>query len=57
MQAHWIDVIAVLRSGGRARPLPLHFDEWARPVEPNFISLLCGELYCVSVVGQVRGEE
>ena len=27
MRAQWIDVIAVLKFGGWARPLPLHFDE------------------------------
>ena len=57
MRAQWIVVIAVLRSGGWARPLPPHFDEWARLVDPIIISLLCEELYCVSVIGRVRDEE
>ena len=52
-----MDVIAVLKSGGRARPLPFHFDEYAGPVEPNSMSWLCGELYLVSVIGHERGEE
>ena len=57
MRAQWMDVMAVLRSRGWARPLPFHFDECASPVEPNIMSRLCGELYWVSVIGHVRGEE
>ena len=51
IRAHWIDVIIVLRSGGWARQLPLHFDEW----RGRLIQILY--VYCVSVIGQVRGEE
>ena len=45
MRAQWIDVIAVLRSEGWARPVPFHFEECASLVDPNIMSLLCGELY------------
>ena len=38
----------VLWSVGKARPMPFHLEEWARPSEPNNMSLWCGELYCVS---------
>ena len=57
IRAQWMDVTAVLRSGGWAKPLPFHFDEYAGPIEPNSKSRLCGELYWVSVIGHVRGEE
>ena len=57
MRAQWMDIMAVLRSGGWATPLPFHSDECASPVEPNNMSWLCGELYWVSVIGHVRGEE
>ena len=52
-----MNVIAVLNSGGWARPLPFHFDEYASPIEPNNMSRLCGQFYWVSVIGHVSGEE
>ena len=52
-----MNVMAVLRFGGWAKPLPFHFDECVSPVEPNNMSLLCGDLYWVSVIGHVRDEE
>ena len=57
MRAQWMEVIVVLKYGGWARPLPFHFDEYVGPIEPNIMSRLCGELYWVSVIGHVRGEE
>ena len=33
--------------------MPFHLDICACPIEPNIMSRLCGERYCVSCVGQV----
>ena len=55
--AQWIAIVVELWSGGWARPFPAHFDDCASPAEPKIMSRLCGELYCVSIVGHVRGEE
>ena len=51
-----MDVMALLRYGGWARPLPFHFDECVSPIEPNIMPRLYGELYWVSVIGHVRGK-
>ena len=45
MRAQCIDVMAILRSRGWIKPLHVHFDECARPIDPNIMSRLCGELY------------
>ena len=57
MRVQWMDVMAVLRCAWWAKLLPFHFDECASPVESNNMSRSCGELYWVSVIGHVRGEE
>ena len=44
-------------SMGYARPIPFHLEDLAWPREPNIMSRSWGELYCVSCVGQVSGEE
>jgi hypothetical protein len=47
----------VLWSVGNARPMPFHLEKWACPSDPNIISRVWGELYCVSCVGHVSGDE
>jgi hypothetical protein len=55
--AQWMASVVDFWSGGWARPLPIHLEDVARPVEPNIMSRVCGELYFVIWVGHVRGEE
>lgn len=40
-----------------AKPCPYHWWENAWPIEPNMMSLLCDDWYCVNVVGQASGLE
>ena len=42
---------------GCAIPTPIHFEDFASLNEPKIMSRLCGELYYVSCVGHVSGEE
>ena len=53
----WMASIVVLQSVGKASPTPFHLEDFACPSEPNIMSRLCGELYCVNCMGQVRGDE
>ena len=46
-----------LWSLGKASPVPIHPEDFVCPNELNSMSLLWGELYCMSWVGQVRGDE
>jgi hypothetical protein len=46
-----------LWSWGKASPIPNHREDFVYPMDPNFMSLLWGELYCVSWVGHVSGDE
>ena len=43
----WMASRVVQRSVGYARPIPFHLEDFAWPREPNIISRLWGELYCV----------
>ena len=47
----------VLWSVGYARPIPFHLEDFMCLKEPNSISWFWGELYCVSWIGQVSGDE
>ena len=49
--------VVVLWSVGNARLVPFYLEEWACPSEPNIMSRVCGELYCVSWIGHVSGDE
>ena len=42
---------------GNARPIPLHLEDCTCPRDPNSVFRVCGELYCVSWMGRVRGDE
>ena len=55
--AQWMVSRVVLYSVGYARPIPFHLEDFASPKEPNIMSRLWGELYCVSGMGQVSGYE
>ncbi len=55
--AQWRASSVVLWSVGNASPCPVHLVEFALPLDPKSMSLVCGELYWVSWVGQVRGDE
>ena len=44
-------------SVGYARPIHFHLVAFACPMEPNIMSWVWGELYCVSWMGHVSGEE
>ena len=46
-----------LWSFGWAMPIPVHLEDFVCPMEPNIMSLMWGELYCVIWVGHVRGDE
>ena len=46
-----------LWSLNKASPTPNQRDDFVCPMEPNNMFLLWGELYCVSCVGHVRGDE
>lgn len=46
--AQWMASTVVLWSVGYARPIPFHMEDFVWPKEPNIISRLWGELYCVS---------
>ena len=55
--AQWIASMVVIWSCGCVILAPIHFEDFASLDEPQIMSSLCGELYCVSCVGHVRGEE
>ena len=55
--AHWRASTVVLWSMGNARPIPFQWEDFACPMEPNSMSRLWGELYCVSCIRHVRGDE
>ena len=55
--AQWIAYRVVLWSVGYAKPIPFHLENFMCLKEPNSIYWLCGELYCVSWMGQVTGDE
>ena len=43
--------------GGCIIPIPIHLEDFACPDEPKNMSWLCGELYYVTCVGHLSGEE
>ena len=45
--ARWMATRVVFVVCGYARPIPFHLEDFAWPREPNIISWLWGELYCV----------
>ena len=53
----WMASRVVLWSVGNARRIPFYLEDFACPIEPNSMSRLCCELYCVSWMGQVMGDE
>ena len=55
--AQWMASKVVLWSVGNARPSPVHLEDFTCPIEPNSMSRLCGVLYCVTWMGQVKGDE
>ena len=45
--AQWMASRVELWSLGKAKPVPIHLEDFVVPMEPNSMSLLWGELYCV----------
>lgn len=54
MWAQWIDVMTVLRSGRWFKPLHVHFDECARPIDPNIMSRYVGS--CIGFLSNLYSE-
>ena len=57
ISTQWIVFMVDLWSCGCVVPTPVHFKDFASVDEPKIMLQLCGELYCVSCVGHVSGEE